>query len=179
MGYEVVERTRGNHRGHRGHRDEGRREKREGRREMAPDPPPTAVGTRHCGGSPVGAPPGGLSADGTSTCLEHRAVRSSPSSPLAPLPSRLCGLCVLCGYSRPLLALLASWRFNRSYSDATPVKLGRRFSRMAAMPSRTSGPAKPRNSRARDASKLGPARRSQLLRVYLVQRMALCDPAES
>ena len=46
-------------------------------------------------------------------------------------------------------------------------------------PSRTSGPPKPRNSSAREVSKVGPARRSQLLRAYLVQRTALWEPPAS
>ena len=53
---------------------------------------------------------------------------------------------------------------------------GWRFSRSDAMPSRTSGPVKPRNSRANEVSKVGPARRSQLLSEYLVKRMALALP---
>ncbi len=40
------------------------------------------------------------------------------------------------------------------------------------MPSTTSGPEKPMNSMAREASKVGPAMRSQLLSACLVQRTA-------
>ena len=40
------------------------------------------------------------------------------------------------------------------------------------MPSCTSGPEKPMNSMASDASKVGPAMRSQLLSACLVQRTA-------
>jgi len=47
------------------------------------------------------------------------------------------------------------------------------------MPSWMSGPVKTRNSSAGEASKAGSARRSQWLRLYLVQRMALCDPPAS
>lgn len=47
------------------------------------------------------------------------------------------------------------------------------------MPSRTSGPANPMNSSASEVSKVGPARRNQLLSAYLVQRMAVCEPAAS
>ena len=47
------------------------------------------------------------------------------------------------------------------------------------MPSTTSGPKKPRVSRASDASKIGPAARSQLFYVYLLNLMALCAPAAS
>ena len=57
-----------------------------------------------------------------------------------------------------------------------PGELGRRFSRIAATPSRTSGPSKPRNSSPSEVSKIGPAWRSQLFSAYLVQRIALCEP---
>lgn len=52
-------------------------------------------------------------------------------------------------------------------------KEGLRLSRCDARPSFTSGPVKPRNSSANDASKVGPIARSQLFNAYLVQRIAL------
>ncbi len=57
--------------------------------------------------------------------------------------------------------------------------LGGRFSRNAATPSGSSGPEKPRNSMPSDASKIGPAARSQLLSAYLVQRIAFGAPSAS
>src|SRR5262245_7242954 len=56
------------------------------------------------------------------------------------------------------------------------LKFGVRFSRSEDRPSRTSGPVKPSISSASEASKVGPAIRSQLLRLYLVHRRADCDP---
>ena len=51
-----------------------------------------------------------------------------------------------------------------------------RFSLSEATPSRTSGPENPKNSNASDASKVGPAKRNQLLSAYLVHLIALCEP---
>ena len=45
------------------------------------------------------------------------------------------------------------------YSGESGGKSGRRFSRCEATPSVTSGPVKPKNSRAKDVSKVGPALR--------------------
>ena len=70
--------------------------------------------------------------------------------------------------------LLERWRLKPAYPAGN---CGGRFSRCEARPSFTSGPAKPMNSSASEASKVGPAWRSQLLSAYLVQRMALCAPS--
>src|SRR5262245_14410975 len=56
---------------------------------------------------------------------------------------------------------------------------GGRFSRSAATPSGSSAPEKPRNSMPSEASKIGPAARSQLLSAYLVQRIAFGAPSAS
>src|SRR5258708_10733389 len=66
---------------------------------------------------------------------------------------------------------------NAGHGGVGASKLGRRFSRAADNPSRTSLSLNPRNSRASDVSKLGPARRSQLLSACLVQRIAVALPA--
>src|SRR5207249_5539751 len=72
-------------------------------------------------------------------------------------------------------AMRAHARF--SPQNALPaVNLGTRFSRSDASPSRTSAPVKPSISSASDASNAGPAIRSQLFRLYFVQRSAVCDP---
>lgn len=52
-------------------------------------------------------------------------------------------------------------------------KFGLRFSRCEASPSRASAPANPSISKAVEASNVGPAIRSQLLRAYFVHRIAL------
>src|SRR5258708_540835 len=80
--------------------------------------------------------------------------------------------------------LLDCMRTHRSghpshYSDLSRSKSGRRFSRAAANPSRTSASLKPRNSSASEVSKLGPANRSQLFSACLVQRIAVVLPAAS
>ena len=56
---------------------------------------------------------------------------------------------------------------------------GLRFSLIAAMPSLSSGPVKAWNSNAREASKIGPAMRSQWFIVYLVRRIAVGGPSAS
>ena len=66
--------------------------------------------------------------------------------------------------------------FAQDQNGVPPLKLGARFSRREARPSRTSGPEKPSISSASDASNAGPALRSQLFRLYLVQRSADCEP---
>ena len=68
---------------------------------------------------------------------------------------------------------------RRPHPPPRPTKSGCRFSFRLARPSRTSGPAKPRNSSASEASKVGPAMRSQLFSVYLVQLIALGAPRAS
>src|SRR5262249_55226930 len=60
---------------------------------------------------------------------------------------------------------------------ASGENLGGRFSRKAAAPSGASRPPKPRNSMPSEASKIGPAARSQLLRAYLVERIAFGAPS--
>src|ERR1700736_1798147 len=64
----------------------------------------------------------------------------------------------------------------RDSSGMSRSNAGRRFSRAAANPSRTSANLNPRNSSASEVSKLGPARRNQLLSACLVQRMAVALP---
>src|SRR6059058_2560328 len=64
-------------------------------------------------------------------------------------------------------------------SGGSAGKLGLRFSRCEATPSFASGPVKPSTSSASDASKAGPAMRSQLLSEYLVHRSAVCAPPAS
>src|ERR1700674_3019157 len=67
-------------------------------------------------------------------------------------------------------------RSAKRHSRLGGSKIGRRFSRAAANPSRTSASLKPRNSRASEVSKLGPARRNQLFSACLVKRMAVALP---
>src|ERR1022692_1575685 len=71
--------------------------------------------------------------------------------------------------------------FLGSSSDSLleEAKFAGRLPRAAAKPSRTSASLKPRNSSASEVSKLGPARRSQLLRACLVKRTAVALPAAS
>jgi hypothetical protein len=57
------------------------------------------------------------------------------------------------------------------------LKSAGRLARAAAIPSRTSSNLNPKNSSASDVSKLGPAKRSQLLRACLVNRIAVVLPA--
>src|SRR5690348_15183706 len=68
-------------------------------------------------------------------------------------------------------------RCNHHNGPPPPGNLGGRFSRCDATPSRTSAPLKPSISSASEVSKVGPAMRSQLLRLYLVQRMADWEPS--
>lgn len=80
------------------------------------------------------------------------------------------------------LALLSArqrWVTVTWMLDQVRSNLGGRFPRTAASPSRTSASRKPRNSSASEASKLGPASRSQLLSACLVQRIAVALPAAS
>src|SRR5690606_11595547 len=55
------------------------------------------------------------------------------------------------------------------YSGDSDPNRGGRLARSEASPSSASGSVKPKNSRAVDVSKIGPAHRNQLLSAYLVQ----------
>src|SRR5215471_9958833 len=72
--------------------------------------------------------------------------------------------------------LAGEGRVRGNQKGHSRLKFGARFSRSDESPSRTSGPVKPSISSASEASKVGPAIRSQLLRLYFVQRSADCDP---
>ncbi len=63
--------------------------------------------------------------------------------------------------------------------QAVQPNCGGRLALSEATPSRTSGPPKPMNSKAKEVSNAGPAWRSQLFKAYLVQRMALWLPLAS
>src|SRR5262249_56543504 len=83
-------------------------------------------------------------------------------------------------FGRARLPHRETWSFSACRGAVQTVSgenLGRRFPRKAAAPSGASWPLNPRNSMPSEASKIGPAARSQLLSAYLVQRIAVGPPS--